>query len=427
MPEKKDNAQNEIDAGLRKKTSGRLKKEKKAVDAEILAISRLFKYSKLITALLAVIFLLSMLSFRRKDITVENFQYLMRFMEISSTTYNKNQNYRKIVYSTDTEITFSGFRGDFVVANSSALNIYNLSGNNILSEFNYINNPVIKSSEKYLLVYDLGGYNYAIFNSFSKLYEETTEYPITGAAISDDGTYVIVTQTQEYRSAIYVYDDGFRYVGRMLSNKLIMDIDIKKDGSEILIASAYNEEGDFYTEIMTWNPRVADEIKKFQVNDLMPVSAGYNSNGGCNIICDNRILFCDNNFELAGTYMYKNKVPERGFSGYEYACLVFPKNLIGDNYELIVFDNFGNTIGGADIKGKIIKTVPYENYLFVLTSDTVYKYDISSGVHYSSEVEKNALDLIIINDEAIILCYQGRALVLGMDSGFESLSENTVE
>lgn len=393
---------------------------KKSINREILSISKKFKYLKYITAIIAVLFLLSMISFRRDELTYENFQYLLRFMDINSTTYSYTPGYRKIVYNADTEISFSMFKGDFVIAGTSKLNIYNLSGNNILNEYVYINNPVIKSSEKYLLIYDLGGYNYSVYNSFSKLYGETTAYPITSAVMSDSGIYAFVTQTEQYRSAVYVYDKNFKYVGRMLLNNFVMDIDIKEDGSEILISSIFNNDGDFYTEIKTWNPYMAKETNVFQINDIIPISVKYNNLGGYNILCDNRLLFYNSDSQLINTYVYKNDIPYKGFLGEEYSYLIFSENLIGDNYNLIVFDKNSEKINEISFNGKAVKTLPYENYLFILTNDKIIRINILTGEIISYIVEKNAIDIVLMNDNTIMLCYQGKAVTVNIESAFSN-------
>ena len=54
------------------------------------------------------------------------------------------------------------------------------------------------------------GKTYLLCNSVAALYEGSEEYPIYGADVSDNGSYLILTGTPEYSSVLKVYNRSFR-------------------------------------------------------------------------------------------------------------------------------------------------------------------------------------------------------------------------
>lgn len=390
-----------------------------SVNEYYIDISRRYRLAKYLTVFLLVSFILVMLSARRDYITIEGFQYLIRYLDVGSNVYNYTSDFKKIAYSADTEIKFESFRGDFVITDSTAVNIYSLSGLNVLSESSYISNPVIEKSNNHLLVYDLGGNSYAVYNTFSKLFGETLPYPITGASNSDSGLYAIVTKTQQYRSAVYIYDRNFGMISRILKDKLVMDVDIKPDGSNVLIVSAYNLGGDFCTEIMTCDPYSDTAAALVTLNNLMPVRARY-VNGGFNVVCDSKLLFYNNSGILKSEYSYNGEIPVYSLITDDYTFLAFSENVIGDTQRLLIFDSNGAQVAEKRVEGQIVRLKCIGNEIYVLTSNSIIYMKIYGNASATYAIEKNSIDLVTANDSTFFLCYPSYAMSVDITTAFSA-------
>lgn len=388
-------------------------------------LSRRYKAAKYLTFFLLVAFIFGMLTVNRDDITVENLRYLVRYIEKDSGIYSYPSGQKKIAYSADTEIGFEMFRDDFVIADSTAVNIYSLSGLNVLNESSFISNPVIKTSERHLLVYDLGGNSYALYNTFSKLFGETLPYPITGAANSADGLYALVTKTQEYRSAVYVYDRDFRLISRILKDKLVMDISVKPDGSEILIVSAYNSDGEFITEIMTCDPYSDKASVLIEHRDTLPLKASY-TDRGFTVLCDKRLLFYDDAGILKGTFDFEGEIPVYSRITEKYTFVSFAENIVGNAQRLLIFDSEGQQTAEKRTEDRIIKLQCPGEYFYALTSDSIIRTGIGTGTSETYAIEKNSIDLITADENTLFLCYPGYAVSVDIPSAFPASAETAV-
>lgn len=385
-------------------------------------LSRRYKAAKYLTFFLLAAFIFGMMAVNRDDITVENLRYLIRYIEKDSGIYSYPSDHKKIAYSADTEIGFDMFRDDFVIADSTAVSIYSLSGLNVLNESSFISNPVIKTSERHLLVYDLGGNSYALYNTFSKLFGETLPYPITGAANSANGLYALVTKTQEYRSAVYVYDRSFRLISRILKDKLVMDVSVKPDGSEILIVSAYNSDGEFITEIMTCGPYSDKASVLIEHQDTMPLKASYTENG-FTVLCDKRLLFYDDAGILTGEFDFNGEIPAYALITEKYTLVSFPENVVGDAQRLLIFDSEGKQAAEKKTEGRIIKLQCPGEYFYALTSDSIIRMGIGTGASEAFPIEKNSIDLIAADENTLFLCYPSYAVSVDIPSAFPASAE----
>ncbi len=388
-----------------------------AVNDYYIDISRRYKFAKYITVFLLTTFILGMMTANRDDITVEGFQYLMRYINLDSNVNSYASDYKKIAYSADTEISFEMFRGDFVISDSTTINIYNLSGLNVLNESSYISNPIVKTSDRHLLVYDLGGNSYALYNTFSKLFGETLPYPISGAANSNSGLYALVTKTQEYRSAVYVYDRKFGLISRILKDKLVMDVSIKSDGSSILIVSVFNRDGDFNTEIMTCDPYSDSASILINIDDTMPLRSHYSENG-FTVLCDSKLLFYTNEGILKSEYNFKGEIPVYSLITDTYTFIAFSENVVGDEHRLLIFDSNGIQITEKKIDGQIVKLQCTDDYFFVLTSQNIIKMEINGESSAIYPIEKNSIDLVTADKNTFFLCYPSYAISVDIPSAF---------
>jgi tricorn protease-like protein len=78
---------------------------------------------------------------------------------------------------------------------------------------------------------------FAIYNSFTELYREKLEYPISSADMSDSGAYVIVTRSQKHTSVIRVYTNQNTLDMEYSKNDHVIDAAISADGRYLAVLS----------------------------------------------------------------------------------------------------------------------------------------------------------------------------------------------
>ena len=378
--------------------------KKPKVNSYYLVLSGKFKTAKLVALCILVAFLLTVVVLFRDEITVENLRYLFKDFEIGDNVTVGSGD--EIMYDADMQVKLAMYKGDLVIAGSTYFHLTDLQGNKRLNEDSVFSNPVVMTSDKYLLVYGLSEYTYTVYNTFSKLHTETFDYPITGAAVSNKGLYAIVTRTAEYRSVVYLYNENFERIGAVYKDKYVTDVEFNNDGSELIIVSLFSSNGNLCTEIVNYVPFSEKTSASVVVENSMAIETAYNKNNGYSVIYDNKIEFYDSEFVLRKTYNYPSGlVPITTEIDKNYTMITYSENIVGNDIKVLVFDTSGELVLSADAEGQPKKIRADKDNLYLLLNGKVCVIKISDGSIKYYETEKNALDLLYIDDKTVFVCY----------------------
>ena len=381
-----------------------ISENKPRVNPYYLVLSGRFKTAKLVVLCALVVFLLTTILLFREEITVENFRYLVKDLEIGDNISVNSKD--EITYDSDVQIKLELYKGDVAIVGSSYFYLTDLQGNKRLNEDSKFSNPVVLSSNKYLLVYGLSETTYAIYNTFAALHTESFDYPITGAAVSDKGYYAIVTRTAEYRSVVYIYDDNFKRIGALYKDKYITDVAFNEDGSELLVISLFSKNGNFATEIVNYVPFSEKPSSTLVVEGSMPIEAAYNKDDGFSIIYHDKIEFYDSEYVLRNTYNFAtNVVPITTCIDDKYTAFTYNENIVGDDIRVLAFDNSGKKVLDVKAQGQPKRLKILGDSLFVLLDGKLCKIDIkNSGTTYY-DTEKNAIELLLVDNNTALVCF----------------------
>ena len=135
-------------------------------------------------ALLAFV-ILSLLN-NRELVTYENFYYFFKDLNaVNLDLYDADT----VAYPTDEIQSFTLYRKGLAVGGNNSVSVFTQSGRQLISASVSYRNPVALGSGKYLLVFDLGGTGYSLYNSYSQIHSGSTDAAITAGAISPEGSF----------------------------------------------------------------------------------------------------------------------------------------------------------------------------------------------------------------------------------------------
>ncbi|MCL2518276.1 MAG: DUF5711 family protein [Oscillospiraceae bacterium] len=371
-----------------------------------LNISKRLKFIKRILTFVFVVYLLSIIVIYRDEITPENFRYLIKYLDTNSPEYTGQT--RTITYDSAAEFQGGVFKGDLAIVRSRYVDLYNMLGNKILSYNISYSKPVLLTSKKYMLVYAQGEYSYTINNAFTQLHTETFQFPIYLAALSDEGLYALVSKSIDYSAVIYVYDKNFNNRSKIYKdNKNVYCIKINSAGTEMLIISNYNDNGDWKTEIVTISPFSEKEKSIKILNSTFVAVADYNSEGGYTVISDKQMLFFSKDSELIKTFEFKNRgIPLKFYLGAEYSAVAINEQLLGNNNTIYIFDKYGELVYNAVHVGSLKDILINDTDAFLLFNDSIIQINIQQKTDIRIDLPASgALKVFQKDTERIIICY----------------------
>ena len=239
------------------------------------------------------------------EFSYENLEYIVRNFALTLDE-NKDDTVYSIRYNPDSSRTYSLFGKGLSVCGSSGISVYSSTGRQTCSEnFNY-KDPIMISSEKYALVYDNGGLNYSLYNTFTEVYSTELEYPVRGAAISDNGFYALITSSHEFQSTVEVYNDNFAIVNRFNKTGYVVDVDINDQAVLIATVNADDQIGAYSVEMLLCNIGETEPQAVSTVVCDLPLSCNITSDGYM-LVCSNSAVFFDNKGKEIASYSYSDR------------------------------------------------------------------------------------------------------------------------
>ena len=167
------------------------------------AIARGYHLAQLtLFGILTGFIIISML-IRSDDITYENFFYL--FKDIHAAVDSADVSFTTLVYNADETQDYATYRGGLAVAGESGLTVFSATGRQTMVQTLNMTTPHLLTSSRCILVYEQGGNEFSLYNSFARITAGKSADPISCAAISDSGWFALASQSGT-SSKIAVYD-----------------------------------------------------------------------------------------------------------------------------------------------------------------------------------------------------------------------------
>ena len=350
------------------------------------------------------------------EINIENFRYIIKDMNFRLPV--SAEDYGDIYYISDLEHSFALYRGDFVSVGKSRLDIIDMAGKTVQStELGYVR-PRISVSEKYLLVYDLSNNEFSVYSSFSPLYSETLDYPISCAKINDNGYFLIVSKDTEYKSVVTVYNSDMKKVYHYKSNdSYVCDVIFNNDGTFTLYTVCVKN-GSFYSQIVSGDIRSEEKGILYSRENTAFISAKQSEGACVSVLCEDSVMFFDGG-TLLSEYGYFPQTCRRFEANEGYTAAVFSTGEAGADSYLCVFDKNGEVICTEPATSDIQKLYINDGCVYQLYTDRIKKTDLNNLKTYVHITGHDVNALVFVNTEVVLLASPSKAYPVSVYDGFK--------
>ena len=347
-----------------------------AGDVYYATVSVGFKITQRVFVLVLVLFLIISFATNFREITYENFFYLLK--DFSSAFEIETTAYETLSYDSDSRHFFALYRGGLTVVNPSNLSVFTATGRRTVKTASSFSSPCVVSSDKYFVVYDTAGTEMAIYNSFSRIYKETFEYPISGAAFDDDGNLAIITRDTDHKSLVHVYNDNFKRMFTVPSStKYAFDVAMNSHSDRLAIAYYGIGDGSGRTEIVFYSVATEppQEIDTVTVDGEFLLDCGFVNENLFAVVTNRTVRLYDKHFEELDSYGLENGVVS-GFCINEYGVGV--SYTVNSSNNAIVFDSRGNIKYDEIVNDNVRAISVFEGFVFLRTDAGVVRVDMQT-------------------------------------------------
>lgn len=379
-------------------------RENNAYNRYYMHVSSRFCAAKWITLLLFTVYLVGMLAVGRNSITHENFLYLMRDFNISSSASGA---FTSVVYEEQQNMSFSVFKNTLAVAGSSGVRLYDAAGNSVFRDPVSYKTPVLLTGAKYMLLYDEGGREYSLLTTLARVSGGTMEGNILSASISDGGQYAIVSSSSESKYVIDVFNASFKNVERIYRDSYITGVALDEKGENIAILSAHPDNWTLASEISFLHIGTEDSYT-VSLGDRLPIYCRYMSGGNLAVVCDNSVMILSADGQtIADISLSPMALSQFDVSG-RLITVACSENVLGNTNRILVYNAAGSVVMDTVMDGKIsdITASDMVDGIYVSLENTV-KYITADDVQ-SAQFVGSLLHVCEIDGRAV-LCFPGNA------------------
>ncbi len=336
--------------------------------------------------------------------TYENFYYLAKDLSAASDLLAGSGNVINYEISARNQ-TFALYRKGLAVGGDSGLQLFNATGRETLNTSPDYKEPVLRGSDRYLMMYDIGEKRYSIYNSFVCVHHEECEYPIFAGAVSDSGYYATVSESYSHTGVVSLYNDHFELVNRYNRNEMVTCVAVNQAGNRVAFATAGMENGGYVTTLVIAVPGQDKTSVEMPLEGMFPYSVSFIDQHRLLLICDRAtyVISVDDGMVIT-PILYADMKLAYAANNSEYVALVFSVNAVTDTYQMLITDKNGNAVLLETFDASLCQIELYDQYLFVMTENAIARVRPEDQTYSTIASISDAERMLVCSKDEVLLC-----------------------
>ncbi len=354
-------------------------------------------------AVLLGLYLVVALSVYGKYITYDNLTYLARDFDLSVRA--ADDVHTTVTYPRQETLAFTPFKSGMAVVGADVLRLYDGAGISLIEDKLGYTTPAVCASDKYVLVYDLGAKQYAVYNSLTRVIRRDTDFRVLCADMSDTGAYILVTRSNETRYVVEYYNEALSKTMSVYKDHYVLDAATRDDGARFVICSAIPSGTDLSCEISLCQAGSAEAVRTVTYPGAMPLMVDFAPDGSFTVVCDTAVLTFDADGAELSRYPISGMTLVTAHQKGGITAIAAAENALGSENRIVVLGADGTILLDTICRQRVtdISVTPgAESLCAVLTPNAVLTYD-AAGV----------LETLPIDDEDVLsVTYAGGRVVV---------------
>ena len=373
------------------------------------AISERFGIAQMILYLLLLAFVVASLLSNTGMITYQNLYYFIKDLNASAETVDVLHS-DSLSYPADTSQSFALYRKGLAVAGSSSVTVFTATGREAISLHVQYQNPVAIGSGKYLMVYELGGTQYSLYNSYTKIYSGKTQAPIRGAEMSQNGMYAIITGGSEHASVVDLYNSDFKQNGRYSYNGYVTDVGINEKGNRLAVLISEEQGAAFSTSLRIYETEKSEPSARVLIGDGLGLTCAFTSSGGITVLSTNGLSHVKSDGGVTLLRAFDADMLTYADLNADGGAIVLRKNEKLSENEIVAFDKNGKMLYNGTV-GKTVESVALNgNVLFLKEKQGILRIDPRTNARTEHSCSTDGKTLLCIDEHRVLLCSAQKAV-----------------
>lgn len=389
-------------SGFKEKSIKKNKQEIPTVEAHYGKLAKRASVVRYAVLLFLILFAVYSFSFHGSEITVDNFEYMMKFLNVGDETES----------NVGSVLAFDGskgnrglmYKGDLAILNENGLTVAGWDGEVVLRETFTFDHPKMIENGINIFCYDLGGREVRIFNSYSQLSRMQFDYPVYHLSAAKSGEFAVLSSAKGFRSAVFVYDKDFRIrYTHHFGSEYADFVSISPDGQELVTASHFSKNGNLVARVSKFdlNSDSNEPIFSAEFTGEIPLGISYTDDGYCLMTTDALRNFNAENEKVAETLFSDKEL----LSGKVYGnrmLINYGMDGLSGGTESVIYRPDGSIETSRRFDTSLSDSIICGNKLYTLSPGVLTECDISGGKDIIYIIPTSYSSLVADGEELIL-------------------------
>ena len=294
--------------------------------------------------------------------------------------------------------------GNIAVLDDSHFNVYSADGKQLLAKQHTYSNPILTTSLKRALIYDLGGKSFSLYSKYDTVYEKTGEDVILLAKLSSNECTAVVTKSDKYLALLTVYDSkgDSIFVYKSYDSRII-DVTFNAQNDGCIITTIGAKGGELVSQLLYYTFDKTDMIWQSDYVDTMAVSARPYGEDGIVVFGDTKCAYYDSTGALTGSYDYAYSLLD--FDSSNTLTGILFKNDERRSTILVMIDDIQNKSTEIELDENAENIDVVGDIAYVQTSTKVYAYSKAGELLSSADLDTDYEDFCKTDNYIFLMGY----------------------
>lgn len=334
------------------------------------------------------------------NLSYERFYYLAKDIKLANDYVNSVHD--TITYNAGNSQVFAAYRGGLAVASRERLSIFTAGGRELLTSNHSYGNPKLAVSNKQILLYDVGGKQFSLYNSFTQISEEKLDYAIYGADMSENGDFAIITKSEDYNSVVKVYEQSKTTYDYSFISGRVSSVSLSENGSLLAVLLTDTSTDEMKSEIRLYKVG-KDEYKSAEISfGGIPYAVSILENGSIAVVGSRGVNVFNSNLNLTGEFLSDSEIYLYSFG--EDNIAITDLSGVGGKTRVLLLSKKCKIEKKYQLDERLIDIALLEDSLFLQELIGFSRVDLKSGKTYSTELIAGGFKMIPIDKDTIVAC-----------------------
>lgn len=293
---------------------------------------------------------------------------------------------------------------NLLLVSDTSLATLNTSAKEMLRKQHCYQNPVLKLSDTRMIIYDLGGKNLEITSRSKTLHTAQMENNIISGAVSNYGTFAVVTETKGFLGQLTVFAKNGKgvYYRYNFADHYITDVAISENGKSTAVCGSTAKDGLMVSTVYVFDYNSEEPKVKLNYDDNMFIRVEYLSNGNLVAIGDSLTSVINPKTGHKEDYFYENK----NLIGFDInkndgILLALSLSEDGNNTDIVLLNKKGKVEKNFHTDHSVRAVSFNHGKIAALSYGTVYLYNSSGKKLKSVDVGTDAKNICLFSSKDI--------------------------